>query len=43
MIGSWTMGLSVAIRYGALALSIVLASGGFISPPPRQRESLDGV
>ncbi len=38
MIGSWTTGLSVAIRYGALALSTVLTSGGFVSPPPRQRE-----
>lgn len=40
MIGSWTVGLSVAIRYGALALAIVLSSAGFTVPPPRQREFL---
>ncbi|ADV25737.1 ABC transporter PMR5, putative [Cryptococcus gattii WM276] len=36
MIGSWTPNLSVAIRYGCLALSVVLAASGFVLPPPRQ-------
>ncbi|KAJ9111206.1 hypothetical protein QFC22_006581 [Naganishia vaughanmartiniae] len=35
-IGSWTTGLSVAIRYGALGLSVVLTTAGFIVPPPEQ-------
>lgn len=38
MIGSWTPNMSVAIRYGCLALSVVLTSSGFALPPPRQRE-----
>ncbi|KIR32169.1 ABC transporter PMR5 [Cryptococcus deuterogattii MMRL2647] len=36
MIGSWTPNMSVAIRYGCLALSVVLSSSGFALPPPRQ-------
>ncbi|AFR98586.2 ABC transporter PMR5 [Cryptococcus neoformans C23] len=36
MIGSWTPNMSVAIRYGCLALSVVLTSSGFALPPPRQ-------
>ncbi|OXG76830.1 ABC transporter PMR5, partial [Cryptococcus neoformans D17-1] len=36
MIGSWTPNLSVAIRYGCLALAVVLSASGFALPPLRQ-------
>ncbi|TYJ57551.1 hypothetical protein B9479_001633 [Cryptococcus floricola] len=36
MIGAWTPNLSVAIRYGCLALSVVLTSAGFGLPPTEQ-------
>ncbi|ODO11420.1 hypothetical protein I350_00200 [Cryptococcus amylolentus CBS 6273] len=36
MIGSWSPNVSVAIRYGVLALSTVLCTAGFGLPPPEQ-------
>lgn len=35
MIGAWSPNLSVAVRYGGFALSIVLTAAGFITPPPQ--------
>ncbi|GAA5959842.1 hypothetical protein JCM21900_005250 [Sporobolomyces salmonicolor] len=36
MIGSWSPNLSVAVRYGGFALSLVLTCAGFILPAPLQ-------
>ncbi|GAA6032631.1 hypothetical protein JCM8097_004852 [Rhodosporidiobolus ruineniae] len=36
MIGSWSPNLSVAVRYGGFALSLLLSSAGFLLPPPIQ-------
>jgi ATP-binding cassette subfamily G (WHITE) protein 2 (SNQ2) len=36
MMGSFAPGLSVAVRYGGFALSLMLSSAGFLLPPPLQ-------
>lgn len=36
MISSWTPNLSVALRYGCMALSVVLTTAGFVLAPPNQ-------
>ncbi len=36
MISSWTPNLSVALRYGCMALSVVLSTAGFTLAPPHQ-------
>ena len=38
-IAAWCPNLSIAIRFGGLALGVVLAGGGFMVPPPNQRKS----
>ncbi|GAA6002985.1 hypothetical protein JCM10207_001930 [Rhodosporidiobolus poonsookiae] len=35
-IGAWSPNLSVAVRYGGFALSLMLSTAGFILPPPQQ-------
>ncbi|KAJ9116760.1 hypothetical protein QFC24_006651 [Naganishia onofrii] len=40
-IAAWCPNLSIAIRFGGLALGVVLAGGGFMVPPPNQRKSFN--